>query len=113
MYKESRHGPGMLPIIHGMCTSWWFAKTLLNLVQGVVGAFAITRSLSALQVSSTCSALPLSCGPPFGYFDYAMILQLAVLAVESAVAFGGAAFAIESLFERGWLKRLATKMPVE
>jgi len=103
----------MLPIIHGMCTSWWFAKTLLNLVQGVVGAFAITRSLSALQVSSTCSALPLSCGPPFGYFDYAMILQLAVLAVESAVAFGGAAFAIESLFERGWLKRLATKMPVE
>eukprot|EP00965_Chrysotila_dentata_P016237 537313-Pleurochrysis_carterae.AAC.1 len=36
------------------------------LSMGVVGAFAITRSLSALQVSSTCSALPLSCGPPFG-----------------------------------------------
>lgn len=39
------------------------------LKQGVVGAFVITRSWALIEPPSTCSALPLNCGPPLGYFS--------------------------------------------
>ena len=44
-----------------------------QLKQGVVGAFVITRALAMLQASDGCTALPLSCGPPLGYFNWGMI----------------------------------------
>lgn len=78
---------------------------LLQLKQGVVGAFFITRALSMLQASEECTALPLSCGPPLGYFNWAMIKTGLGAGVESAVAFSAAALAIEVAFGKGWVKR--------
>ena len=46
-----------------------------QLKQGVVGAFVITRTLGAVRVSPGCSAIPLSCGEPLSYFDWAMLGQ--------------------------------------
>ena len=76
------------------------------LKQGVVGAFVLTRALSALTVSPQCTALPLSCGLPLGYLDWKMIAQLTLTSVESAIAFGVAALALEFGFDKGWLRRL-------
>uniref|UniRef100_A0A7S0LTL0 Solute carrier family 40 protein n=1 Tax=Coccolithus braarudii TaxID=221442 RepID=A0A7S0LTL0_9EUKA len=83
------------------------------LKQGVIGAFALTRCLSALQASEQCTALPLVCGPPFSYLDYAMILQLLSVGFESFAAFGGSAFVIEACFERGLLTRLSGTLPTD
>lgn len=58
-----------------------------------------------LQASDECTALPLSCGPPLGYFNWEMILRGLGAGVESAIAFGAAAAAIELAFEKGWVKR--------
>ena len=76
------------------------------LKQGVVGAFALTRSLSAIELGDQCSAMPLKCGAPLGYYDWSMLAQLGGWTGESFLAFGAAAFAIEAGFERGLLKRL-------
>ena len=100
-----------------------------QLKQGVVGAFAITRTWAMLKASATCTAVPLQCGPPLGYFNWEMITQVhnpgpppprellaflsvlmdmllqgSGLAVENALAFGAAAAALELAFARGWLK---------
>lgn len=72
---------------------------------GVVSAFALTRTLSSIRVSATCSSTPLSCGPPLGYLDGDMLWQLASSFASSAVAFGAAAYAIDYAWERSWLKR--------
>ena len=76
-----------------------------QLRQGVVGAFAITRSVATVRVSSECLAVPLRCGPPLSYLDYAMLGQLVSGLVVSGVAFGAAAAAIDAGVDRGWLKR--------
>lgn len=84
------------------------------LKQGAVGAFVVTRSLAAIQVSTECTAMPLRCGPPLGYLDFSMIAQGAGWAAESALAFGGAALALEFAFNKGWLQRLpADGLPSE
>jgi hypothetical protein len=73
--------------------------------QGVIGAFAITRTLSNIQVSKTCSAIPLSCGEPLGYVDWNMISQLAWNGVESAALFGVTSIAMEFAYKKGWIQK--------
>jgi hypothetical protein len=58
-----------------------------------------------MQASDECTALPLSCGPPLGYFNWEMILTGLGAGVESAVAFAASALAIEVAFGKGWVKR--------
>ena len=77
-----------------------------QLRQGAVGAFALTRTLAAARVGVQCTPLPLSCGPPLGYLDWDILLQLAALFGESALAFGGAAFALEYAWNSGWARRI-------
>jgi hypothetical protein len=79
-----------------------------QLKQGVVGAFVITRTLSMLQASEECSALPLSCGPPLGYFNWEMIATGVGAGVESALAFAAAAAAIELAFSKEFIRRFPT-----
>jgi len=76
-----------------------------QLRQGVVGAFAITRTVATVRVSSECLAVPLRCGPPLSYLDYDMLGQLASGLIVSGVAFGAAAAAVDAGVDRGWLKR--------
>ena len=75
------------------------------LQQGAVGAFALTRALSNIQTPSTCTALPLSCGPPLGYFNWSMIYQGGIYAFESFVMFGAVAFGVELAYKFNLVKR--------
>jgi len=70
------------------------------LQMGVVGAFVLVRTLSKIQVSGSCDAIPLSCGAPLGYFDWGMLLQGGWSGLESVALFGAAAFAMEYCFSR-------------
>ena len=49
--------------------------------------------------------MPLQCGAPLGYVSWTMITQGLVLGLESFVAFGAAAIAIEWLSDQSFLKR--------
>ena len=75
------------------------------LAQGAVGAFALTRVLAGVQVGPQCSAVPLVCGPPLGYFDWDMLGQVAARGATAAFAFGGAALALEAAQGRGLIGR--------
>eukprot|EP00467_Chlorarachnion_reptans_P014379 CAMPEP_0114492288 /NCGR_PEP_ID=MMETSP0109-20121206/3471_1 /TAXON_ID=29199 /ORGANISM="Chlorarachnion reptans, Strain CCCM449" /LENGTH=221 /DNA_ID=CAMNT_0001669113 /DNA_START=318 /DNA_END=983 /DNA_ORIENTATION=+ len=77
----------------------------MMLKQGVVSAFVLTRTLSLLKVSTTCTSLPLNCGPPLGYLDWGMIGQGILILFESSIAFGGMAVVLEKGFEAGLLKK--------
>ena len=59
-----------------------------------------------MQVGDSCTAIPLNCGAPLGYFSWDMLLQIGAYFGESALAFGGAAFALEVCWDRGWARRL-------
>ena len=74
---------------------------------GVVGAFIVVRTLARIRVPSYCTAAPLDCGDPIGYFDYGMIGQLLLNGMESVALFGGAAIAMEVAYRKGWI----TKFP--
>jgi hypothetical protein len=76
-----------------------------QLSQGVVGAFAVTRTVASLHVPDTCASIPLNCGPPFYYGTPGMALDAAVIFGQSLVAYGVAAFAIEWAFEKGLIAR--------
>ena len=76
-----------------------------QLSQGVVGAFAVCRTLARIQVPIYCTALPLQCGAPLGYVDWNMIQQLAWNGVESLLLFGAAAVAMEVVTGRGYISR--------
>jgi hypothetical protein len=85
-----------------------------QLKQGAAGAFALTRTLSSVQVGAQCTALPLNCGAPIGYLDWDMLLQLGAYFAESGLAFGGAAVALELCWQRGWAARIpAGGLPTE
>lgn len=73
--------------------------------QGVIGAFAITRSWALVSPPPTCSVVPLNCGPPLGYFNWDMIFQGLVALAETGVACSAAAYVIEAAFARGWIQR--------
>lgn len=82
-----------------------------QLKSGVVGAFAITRTLSSVSVTPTCTFAPLSCGPPLGYLDFSMLWQLASSLSSSVIAFGAGAAAIDAACDRKWLKRFPSTTP--
>ena len=67
--------------------------------QGCIGAFVLVRTLSKIQIPSYCSAVPLDCGNPLGYFDWDMISQAGLSGLESAALFGAAALAMDYCFE--------------
>lgn len=73
--------------------------------QGVLGAFVLARTLSTIQVSDSCSAVPLQCGALLGYFDWNMIVQGALTGAESVALFGAAALAMEVAFKRRWISK--------
>eukprot|EP00587_Corethron_hystrix_P010896 CAMPEP_0113305020 /NCGR_PEP_ID=MMETSP0010_2-20120614/4800_1 /TAXON_ID=216773 ORGANISM="Corethron hystrix, Strain 308" /NCGR_SAMPLE_ID=MMETSP0010_2 /ASSEMBLY_ACC=CAM_ASM_000155 /LENGTH=202 /DNA_ID=CAMNT_0000159327 /DNA_START=167 /DNA_END=775 /DNA_ORIENTATION=+ /assembly_acc=CAM_ASM_000155 len=68
--------------------------------QGVVGAFVLVRTLPRVIVPNSCSAVPLRCGEPLGYFNWGMLGQSALGFVESAALFGAVAFAMDYCFEK-------------
>lgn len=75
------------------------------LQMGVVGAFVLVRTLARIRVPVYCSAAPLDCGDPFGYFDSAMIQQAVGSGLESVVMFGATALALEYCYENGYISR--------
>lgn len=75
------------------------------LQMGVIGAFVIVRTLARIRVPIYCSAVPLDCGEPLGYFDYNMIQQGIGSGLESVVMFGATALAIEYCYEKGFISR--------
>lgn len=75
------------------------------LKQGVIGAFALVRILSKIQVPTYCSAVPLSCGEPLGYFDWDMLSQAFYTGIESVALFGAAAAAMEYCFYRNIISK--------
>jgi hypothetical protein len=78
-----------------------------QLSQGVVGAFGLTRTFGRIHVPvEACDALPLSCGPPLGYWNRDMIFQLVWNGTESFAMFGVAALAMEIVTERGFISRI-------
>jgi hypothetical protein len=72
---------------------------------GVIGAFSLTRILNLIVVPSTCSAIPLNCGPPFFYVSTDMILQGLGYGLETALGFGGAAIVVDYCFYKGFIKK--------
>lgn len=76
-----------------------------QLASGCVGAFAVVRTLARIETPAYCSAIPLDCGSPFGYFDWSMIYQAAVNGAESVALFGAAAAAIDYVTSRGFLSK--------
>lgn len=75
--------------------------------QGIVGAFVLVRTLSRVSVPTYCTAAPLDCGAPLGYFDWDMITQAGLNGIESAALFGAAAVAMEYCFSR----KIISKFP--
>lgn len=69
------------------------------------GAFIVVRTLSRVRVPSYCTAVPLDCGDPLGYFDYDMIQQLVLNGLESVALFGGAAVAMEYAYSKKWISK--------
>mmetsp|Transcript_17425 Transcript_17425/g.25163 ORF Transcript_17425/g.25163 Transcript_17425/m.25163 type:complete len:104 (+) Transcript_17425:425-736(+) len=75
-----------------------------QLNQGVLGAFVLVqKTLSKIQIPLYCTAAPLDCGDPLGYFDWDMILQASWAYGESMALFGGAAKGIDYCFQKGWI----------
>jgi hypothetical protein len=82
----------------------------IHLKQGVVGAFAITRAINLVDVSSICSqTFPLECGQPFHIFTGFMFLTGFLFFLESISAFGGAAYGIEKLFAQNLLSKFPSE----
>ena len=77
-----------------------------NLKQGVVGAFALTRTLNLIEIPDSCAALPLNCGAPFGYVSYEMVAQGLISGVPSLLAFALSAVALETAFNNDWIGRM-------
>mmetsp|Transcript_18086 Transcript_18086/g.40908 ORF Transcript_18086/g.40908 Transcript_18086/m.40908 type:complete len:90 (+) Transcript_18086:87-356(+) len=73
--------------------------------KNVSGAFIVVRTLSRVRVPAYCTAAPLDCGDPTGYFDWDMISQLVFNGLESVALFGGAAAAMELAYSKKWLSK--------
>jgi hypothetical protein len=76
-----------------------------NLKDGVTGAFTLVRALSMVRTSPDCIAIPLRCGEPLSYLDWAMLASLGTGLLTSFVAFGFAAASLETAFQEGWIKK--------
>ena len=79
----------------------------VQLKQGVVGAFALTRTLNMVSLPETCTPLPLNCGAPLGYLSWQVIQDLVLVGGGSLVAFGIGALAIEAAYRRGLIQRMS------
>ena len=93
----------LFAIVYRYCVREEDDNDMLNM--GVVGAFVAVRTLARVKVPEYCSAAPLDCGDPLGYFDWNMIQQLALNGVESAALFGAAAVAMEYAYDRNWISK--------
>ena len=71
----------------------------------VISSFVIVRTLSRVRVSYYCDAIPLNCGAPFGYFDFAMSQQALFSGLESLFLFGAAASAMDYCYKKGFISR--------
>lgn len=67
--------------------------------QGAVGAFALCRALSSMQVST-------SSNPDVWLHDVSTMARFGIYFGESALAFGLAAWALEFAWNKGWARRL-------
>ena len=93
----------LFAIVYRYCIREEDDNEMLNM--GVVGAFVVTRTLSRVRVPGYCTAAPLDCGSPLGYFDYDMLVQLGLNGLESVALFGGAALAIEYAYKKKWISK--------
>lgn len=76
-----------------------------QLNQGVVAAFAVTRTLSRIVTPTYCTAITLNCGPPLGYFDWSMLGQLSINYIESAAMFAATAAAMDWAMNKGFISK--------
>eukprot|EP00440_Ansanella_granifera_P060986 gb/GFBE01066103.1/.p1 GENE.gb/GFBE01066103.1/~~gb/GFBE01066103.1/.p1 ORF type:complete len:115 (+),score=11.20 gb/GFBE01066103.1/:1-345(+) len=76
---------------------------------GVLGAFALPRALFLVQLPPECQALPVSCGPPLGYFSWSMLAQAAWQLFVGGMALGGALYGLEKAFQAGFLRRFESQ----
>lgn len=72
---------------------------------GVLGAFALPRALFLVQLPAECTAIPLGCGPPLGYFSWAMIAQVVWQLFVGAAALAGSLYGLERAFGVGLVRR--------
>ena len=93
----------LFAIVYRYCIREEDDNPMLN--QGVVGAFIVVRTLSRIRVPEYCTAAPLDCGDPIGYFDWDMLGQLALNGLESVALFGGAALAMEVAYNKKWISK--------
>ena len=82
-----------------LCASPWWCREQCKF-SAVIGG-----RQRRVTVSDACLAVPLRCGPPLSYLDWDMLFQLGAGVVESGIAFGAAAYAVDYGAERGWLQR--------
>ena len=76
-----------------------------QLSNGFISAFAIVRALNMVQTpDGLCTSIPLNCGPPFYVFDSSMLVTGLTYLLESFIAFGGAAMAIQFALSNSYLK---------
>lgn len=95
----------LFAIVYRYCVREEDDNEMLNI--GVVGAFVVVRTLARVRVPGYCTAAPLDCGAPLGYFDWNLIQQLGLNGVESAALFGAAALAMEIAYKKNFI----TKFP--
>ena len=93
----------LFAIVYRYCVRKNDKNDMLN--QGVIGAFVVVRTLSRVRVPGYCTAAPLDCGDPVGYFDWNMIQQLLLNGLESVALFGAAAVAIEFAYDKKWISK--------
>ncbi|KAL7476323.1 hypothetical protein ACHAW6_002194 [Cyclotella cf. meneghiniana] len=93
----------LFAIVYRYCVRKNDKNDMLNM--GVIGAFVVVRTLSRVRVPGYCTAAPLDCGDPFGYFDWDMIQQLLLNGLESVALFGAAAAAMEVAYARNWISK--------
>lgn len=93
----------LFAIVYRYCVREADDNAMLNM--GVIGAFVVVRTLSRVRVPGYCTAAPLDCGSPLGYFDWDMIQQLALNGLESVALFGAAAVAMELAYKKEFISK--------
>ncbi|CAK0861693.1 unnamed protein product [Prorocentrum cordatum] len=71
---------------------------------GVLAAFAVPRALF-LVAPPPCTAAPLSCGEPLGYFSWSMLGQAAKHLLIGGATLGAALYGLERAFAVGLVRR--------
>mmetsp|Transcript_137828 Transcript_137828/g.344054 ORF Transcript_137828/g.344054 Transcript_137828/m.344054 type:complete len:132 (+) Transcript_137828:128-523(+) len=74
---------------------------------GVLGAFALPRALFLVQLPAECTPAPLACGEPLGYFNWAMLSQVAWQLFTGGSALLGSLYGLERAFGVGLIRRFS------